>query len=290
MTPSTMTQTPHRYEFQIYIGDTDAYAMTYHANYIKYYQRALFEALLSERYISAEDTIEFSQIVKQNFTKVAKLGDRVTIVTKTEHSDVSVGESVSAEQEFLVNGVSMNTMSSIVCVFRKEVVATFSVATPPVAVLSAIFPISHKCFQTRAYADLFDYNNRLSIPRVVDLFERSRNDAFGGPDKLEKLKENGVHVIVVTIQKLRNHTLNRRNPSHGSGLEIRNRVTLSMNGKRLTFGHQLVGIPNSDVASSDVAESAVLVECEIVVYSVDQLTHTLKELPAAVLRELERYK
>jgi acyl-CoA thioesterase FadM len=276
--------------------------MTYHTNYIKYYLRALYEALLSKQYISAEDTIELLQITKQNFTKVAKLGDRVTIVTNTtrtecEQGDACLAESVSAEQEFFVNGVSMNTMSSIVCIFRKQDDPIATLSAPPVAALSAIsaiLPISHKCFQTRAYADLFDYNNRLSIPRIVDLFERSRNDAFGGPDKLEKLKESGVHVIVVTIQKLRNHTLNRHNPSPGSGLEIRNRVTVSMNGKRLTFGHQLVSIASSDVANSDVAVSAererLLVECEIVVYSVDQVTHTLKELPAAVLRELERYK
>lgn len=90
----------HRYTFRVYHEDTDAGGVVYHANYLRYAERARTEALREAAIPHAELVDRFSLMfmvhrVEIDYVRPGKLDD--TLVVETETLDVG-GASVSLRQ------------------------------------------------------------------------------------------------------------------------------------------------------------------------------------------------
>lgn len=109
-------------QIRIYYEDTDAGGIVYHANYIKYCERARSEVFF-ERGMSPGDGTKSGFIVKElkaNFISTAKVGDIIDVKTKILKIK---GSSTLVLQEIFCNDVKL---------FSMEVLLVFIRGTKPV--------------------------------------------------------------------------------------------------------------------------------------------------------------
>lgn len=82
--------TEHRLEVKVYLEDTDAQGIVYHANYLKFFERARTEILdtrgMGLANAQAQGLSFVVHEVRIKFHKPARLGDRLTVVTTFERA------------------------------------------------------------------------------------------------------------------------------------------------------------------------------------------------------------
>lgn len=77
----------YRHEVQIYYEDTDLSGVVYHANYLKYFERAREHLIGPEELVRLWDVEGIGFVVyhaELTFKEGARLGDRITIRTRVE--------------------------------------------------------------------------------------------------------------------------------------------------------------------------------------------------------------
>ncbi len=93
---------PHRYPLRIYFEGTDAGGIVYHANYLRFAERARTEALRDAGIPHAELVRRFNLMfvvrsAKLDYLRPARLDDSLVVLTAPLHVG---GASVSLRQEF----------------------------------------------------------------------------------------------------------------------------------------------------------------------------------------------
>ncbi len=77
----------HRLEVRVYLEDTDAQGVVYHANYLKFFERARTD-LLTARGVERSDLSDRLRFVVHEmnirFRRPARLGDGLTVVSRCE--------------------------------------------------------------------------------------------------------------------------------------------------------------------------------------------------------------
>lgn len=79
----------HRLEVRVYLEDTDAQGVVYHANYLKFFERARTDILATlgvERTALADRLRFVVHEMNIRFRRPARLGDMLTIITRMEAS------------------------------------------------------------------------------------------------------------------------------------------------------------------------------------------------------------
>jgi acyl-CoA thioester hydrolase len=85
--PATPPDAAHRYTLRVYYEDTDAGGVVYHANYLRFAERARTEALRDLGVPHAEMTLQFGLMfmvrrVKLDYLAPARLDDSLVLVTR----------------------------------------------------------------------------------------------------------------------------------------------------------------------------------------------------------------
>jgi len=116
-----MTAAPHEHHVQIYYEDTDHSGVVYHANYLKYFERAREHMLGTEELVRllVEDGVGFV-VYKAELTykKGARFGDTVAIRTRVEKDSAyraTFSQDAYRGEELLVEG-----RVQLVCVDASE--------------------------------------------------------------------------------------------------------------------------------------------------------------------------
>ncbi len=94
---------PHRYAVRVYFEDTDAGGIVYHANYLRFAERARTEALRDAGIPHAELVERFNLMfvvrsAKLDYLRPARLDDSLTVLTVPLHVG---GASVTLRQSFV---------------------------------------------------------------------------------------------------------------------------------------------------------------------------------------------
>jgi len=81
---------PHRFDCKVYLEDTDAQGIVYHANYLRYFERARTELLeslgLRQRERASDEILFVVHEVQAKFLKPARAGDRLCVLTRMERA------------------------------------------------------------------------------------------------------------------------------------------------------------------------------------------------------------
>jgi acyl-CoA thioester hydrolase len=85
--PAMTAQRGHRYQVRIYYEDTDAGGVVYHANYLRFAERARTEAMREAGVPHGELVSEFKRMfvvrrVKLDYVRPARLDDPLTVLTE----------------------------------------------------------------------------------------------------------------------------------------------------------------------------------------------------------------
>ena len=97
---------PHRYAIRVYFEDTDAGGIVYHANYLRFAERARTEALRDMGIPHAELVERYNLMfvvrrAKLDYQRPARLDDSLLVLTAPVHVG---GASVNLRQEFRRSG------------------------------------------------------------------------------------------------------------------------------------------------------------------------------------------
>lgn len=80
----------HAYTLRVYYEDTDAAGIVYHANYLRFAERARTEALRAMGIPHADMVVRFGLMfvvrrIEVDYQRAARLDDSLTVVTQAEH-------------------------------------------------------------------------------------------------------------------------------------------------------------------------------------------------------------
>ncbi|HEX4367360.1 MAG TPA: tol-pal system-associated acyl-CoA thioesterase [Rhodopila sp.] len=112
-------QSSHRYSLRVYYEDTDAGGVVYHANYLRYAERARTEALREAGIPHAELVEQFNLMFMVNraeidYVRPAILDD--TLVVETETSDVGGATVLLRQTVSSPKGVCATVRIKLACV------------------------------------------------------------------------------------------------------------------------------------------------------------------------------
>ncbi len=113
------TEKIHQYKVRVYAEDVDFMSIVYHANYLRYFERARTEMLRERNLILSElmnvDTMFAINEIKINYLLPAKLDNLLTITTQINEMSVCsfvFKQTMHNEQDKLICGANIK----VVCV------------------------------------------------------------------------------------------------------------------------------------------------------------------------------
>lgn len=207
---------------QLYIEDTDAYQVKYNGNYIRSYERALFQ--IAEEVKLADNTSVLSDenfillgVTKHKFKSSPKLGDKFQVYAKRVEN-MSVCEHTEEWELEMVYYDSDSSDSSVSrTVFNTAKVTVANYESIKSNFLPSFFDdsgVSSFGFDSSTASHSYSfYLNRdefdahmpgiLPIRTALNIFERTRSNALGGPDLLQKMQdESGLLWVVTSIDEM----------------------------------------------------------------------------------------
>lgn len=192
---------------QVYIEDTDAYAMKYNTNYLRSYERALHGAEVGAESILSKHADDWTivKVTNQKFRATAALGQTFcitgTLVERSDEYEVWDLQMVCQETNVVLNSATV-TVGLPLSFANGEGLVSSDAATPTDESFVASAATVH-C--DTLHRDEFDphHPNLLPLRSVLNLCERSRSNYIGGPDALSRMqKEDNVMVVVTSINDL----------------------------------------------------------------------------------------
>lgn len=159
----------HRTPLEIFIENTDAFQVVFYAQYFKFFQWGLHDAIGASARLRGVDDMKFKG--------AAVLGDECEVVT------VATGDS-SFEQSIVRDGtvlVSARTSTRAV-----------------VADVDYAYALEHA-----VRFDDIDRDGALSLDAALRGFERTRTKTLGGAKELAALLDHNVTVVVARVDELR---------------------------------------------------------------------------------------
>lgn len=204
---------------QLFIEDTDAYQVKYNGNYIRSYERALFQIAEEVKHIDKSSVLSDENFVllgvtKHKFKSSPRLGDKFQVLAKrlentcdnTEEWQLEMiryqndsSDTYTSRSVFNTATVTIAKFNSIKSnflprVFDNDDFTSFGLDTPTV---------SHR-YSFHLNRDEFDAHmpGILPIRTALNIFERTRSNALGGPDLLQKMQESGLLWVVTSIDDM----------------------------------------------------------------------------------------
>ena len=314
--PEPPSLAPHTYPVTVFIGDTDAYRMMYHTNYLVYYARARLDflglralaALASREGISLRDR----RVLHVRYFDSARLGEECAVVTTLFGVDAAAG-TITFNHVFNQgadgSGKTLNRAVVEVGFARRD----GSAAPLPPQIFDAAAPRLAKCLSPRVFggaparcpaavacpqhsfpmaghADLCDASGRLQLHLMLDCFERARSSGMGGPVTLQRCQEESGHIFVVGRM---DHIYcdSEAPPMYGDALEVRTTVELKHRNVCIVFHHQLWRVGGGGEgyegggdggvgAAATSGEAVPLVEAAVSVYSISEKDKSPVPAPA----------
>lgn len=202
---------------QLYIEDTDSYQVKYNGNYIRSYERALFQLsreMKDENSILKNIDFITVGVTNHKFKSSPRLGDKFFVTAKFINQKSCVQEEWQLEMidynSYDPQRTSERTVynTATVTVAKKSSI-TSQLLSKSVRenFISSLQPTSPTLIHTDAFylhRDEFDSHipNNLCIRTALNLFERTRSNALGGPDLLQKMQESGLLWVVTSIDDM----------------------------------------------------------------------------------------
>lgn len=202
---------------KVFIEDTDAYGIMYNGNYLRCYDRALHLSSCrikdSERQVNESRrgvTMEHEgwsivSMGNQKFISSPVLGGEFVIQgslkESSEHLEAWDMQMMSPDGTTIFNQVDDLKIAKPIKNDEKETENIFSLQE----ILPFVFNNAESGINSRdsftIYRDEIDahWTGHLPLRNVLNLFERSRTIAFGGPNELQRLQNDGILAVVTSI-------------------------------------------------------------------------------------------
>lgn len=216
---------------QVYIEDTDAYGIMYNSNYLRSFDRALHMT-----------TTKYNNNYKNN-NMGNRDGTNAAYPISGNHEGWSIvsvanqrfGASPTLGQEFLIQGqlqrqqdteevwdmqlqsldgsIVYNTVKDLkIQVGNGDDSSTIhsSLANIPPFDMATIQPTTIRPpDHFPVYRDEIDahWQGHLPLRNVLNLFERSRSNALGGPEALRRLEQDPIHPVIIVVTSITDLTL-----------------------------------------------------------------------------------
>lgn len=253
------------HDLNVYIEDTDAFGVVYHANYARYIERAAHELLgrqaCSAAFRNRGALLRLEQLDGVKYTAPALLGDRVAISLTPRGLDANGRLALRAELSSS-DGKGLLSCADVrialldakggTCQMRAERWKLVpSVLLPEEEqLLEGAQPGDEQRLQppllesspflsSMLEADECDAHGRLSLHATMRYFERHRTQFIGGPEVLAELQASGVQVVVARINGLR-LLAEARTCSLGAELALRCRISLRARDTQVIFEQWLL--------------------------------------------------
>lgn len=213
---------------QVYIEDTDAYGIMYNSNYLRSFDRALHmtttkhklsnsnsndrnSASLSHPISGQHEGWSIVSVGNQRFAASPRLGEEFAIQGRLQQRDDNQ-ELWDMQLQSLDGSIVYNTVKDLkIQVADDDSVSLHSSLSdiPPfdMASLQPNFVGDQDLFTV--YRDEIDahWQGHLPLRNVLNLFERSRTNALGGPEGLRRLQEDPNNPIIVVVTGISELTL-----------------------------------------------------------------------------------
>ena len=302
--PAPPGATPHVLPCTVYIGDTDAYQMMYHTNYLVYYARARADILglgeIARLQRECGISLVERRILHVRFFDSARLGEECAVVTTLFGVDLAAGTLVFNHvfnRGLDGSGKTLNRAVVEVGFVQSDGTAVaplpsslgFGAAGPLIAPCTAprVFggaparcPAAGVVTQggggghvvpIRCHGDLCDISGRVQMHLILDQFERARSAGMGGPVTLQRCQDESDHIFVVGRM---DHINVSGKAEYGCDFEVRSYVELKYRNVCIVFHHQLwprtpdAGVQHGDAAAEADGAELPLIEAAVSVYSI----------------------
>ena len=286
---------------RLYIEDTDAYGVKYNGNYIRSYERALFQFYQN---INGNHQLDFAndlindqhftlqKVTQHKFKSSPKLGAAYcihgTLLKTCRETRKEVWSLEMIQWNEKDNQKDPNWKEPIV--YNTAVVTI--VPTKSTSDLNVYSPIAEyqnvaPTFQDEftIHRDEFDIHlsNSIPIQTVLNLFERQRTNGLGGPDILQKMQdEHNILWVVTSIDDLHIfHDASGDLLKPGVKAIVRSYVDVKRRGMILDF-HQ-------EVVVKDDESEFVVAEGRVTICSIDsEKKRPTSKIPAYVQELFEK--
>lgn len=287
----------HHLPVEVYIGDTDAYAMVYHATYLRFFARAredFFGLAALSALARGEEALRLRDrgVRHVRYFDSARFGDELVVESKI----IELGESHAVFNHILRRKGEPKEKKVLRCVAEVGFAAAdgsprplpaalvspdaakglppcrdstvFGGAPPPLGAAAAS-ATPHR-LRVHAWGDLVLATGTLCQVQLVDLLERSRTALLGGPAVLERCRLDATIFVVSRIDGVR-HAADAR---HGDALDVCSVVELRSGGRCVVFHEELR------------RGEELLSEGRVSVFCIDSNTREPKPCPEEVQRGL----
>jgi len=294
----------------VWIEDTDAYGIVYHANYLRFIERAAHALLGRERCSAAFDecaaTLGLTRVEGVKYNHPAVLGDLLHVRLATEGIDADCGtiriaaaitraedgtpiwSCSQAELAFTIAGTGERApwpLRATHLADGSSCVELFNAPSPPPPPLAAPeeLPPTRFPLDVTVEADELPPTGQLSLLAALRYFERQRSQAIGGADKLKELQDSGTSVVVARMRFVALAGAAKDGLSSGkaplcSSLTARCSVTLRARSTQVVFDQWLIGPARSGKSGGGSARP-VLARAEVTCMCIDPASR--KIVPAS---------
>lgn len=194
---ATTTETFTSPLMQVYIEDTDAYAMKYNTNYLRSYERALHAAegcVGSDSILAQHPDWALVKMTHQQFKSTTALGGNFvitgTLVERKEESEVWDLTMTCPDTNEVYNSATITVGLPL----------SYSDVEPSASSSDVQDGVTTNVHHDTLHRDEFDphHPNHLPLRSVLNLCERARSNYIGGPDALSRMQQDDNLLVLVT--------------------------------------------------------------------------------------------
>lgn len=267
MAPTAVIRTSQK----VFIEDTDAYGVVYHANYLRFFERAATAECLGC------GCIGLVSVDAMRYSTAAVLGDECTVECTPTSGDSS---SCSAA---LIRTSDARELCSASGLRLAHLGHGFEATEKDARLEAELIPdvcnaplLDPSGDSLRLHYDEASCAGSLSLHAAARYFERHRTTFLGGPTRLAELAAAGVNVVVARIKGLRllpaAHEI-----AAGTPLELRCRLSLKARNTQVVFEQWLLdGNTLKPLARGDVVCLCISAESQKIIAVPQFLLHELQ--------------
>lgn len=298
---------------RVWIEDTDAYGMVYHANYLRFVERSAHALLGREACADAFRehgvVLGLRRVEGLKYNTAAVLGDLLAVTLVPTRFDAENGTiQLSASITRASDDTPIWSCTSAALAFAHaqtgrpvqwplaaaEIAGGFRIAEltnlpsqqpPPLSVADEAPPAGFS-LDVALEADEASPGGRLPLLSALRYFERQRSHAIGGADRLKRMYDEGTSVVVARIgyAALPGHNEPAGSPASPticSHLTARCSVTLRARGTQVVFDQWLLGPPVS--GGPGEGHRPVLARAEVTCVCIDPASRRIIPAPEDLL-------
>ncbi|KAL1507319.1 hypothetical protein AB1Y20_008165 [Prymnesium parvum] len=217
--PALVAPSTSRWRQAVYIEDTDAFGMTFYANYLRFYERAVCHSLgmsgCARAARSEGALIGVDALTGMRYSSPALLGDEIDAFVSVRGQDALGRIVCEATLVRASDAAVLNRVSDLRVAFRA--LCDGSRRDPPWAYLQChselpllqptgvsadgVPPFVSLPTGLALQADELGGHGALTMHTALRYFERQRTRLIGGPEELKLLQEEGINVVVGRVDR-----------------------------------------------------------------------------------------